>query len=645
MSEPALNAALHPETQRSSLLIVDDRAENRSALRATLEPIGASIVEATSGDEALRELLAREFALILLDVDMPEMNGFQTAELIKRHPRTANIPIIFLTAYDDLLDRADEGYEFGAVDYIAKPSDPSVLRAKVRVFLELHDKTALLQRQTYQLEQHVDQLRASRSALADAQRIAKLGSWEYDPKTGRVRGSRQLHEIFGEDTDAPLPTAVSLFGRLRFRPDDTPGDVLIRSTTPMNFEGQLIRRDGVRRQVVVHAEPKVDTLTLIGTVQDVTDQREAERAFDEVSDALRRERELVHMFQQTFVAPSIEFGPDVQISCCYRPAESAVGGDFYDAVPVDDQSVILAIGDVAGHGLGAASVMSEIRTALRSASMQYSQPGRIVQEVDRYLTRFHRNTFATMLVVRFDRESGACTMACAGHLPPLVAGDGFSEITSGPGEGPLGLGLHARGEISFVLERGRSLLLYTDGLVERRDEIIDEGIDRLRHALSEFEPDAPTLAEDVVQAVCGDTQLRDDVAVLALHRHSLATTLDVSRPARTTELAELRGLAGRWLRSFDADQECVDDIVLALCEVVANSCIHAYGLGTSGRFQVHGELHGDEVTFSVRDSGTWRAAGNRSGGRGLRIAEALVQQLSIDRADDGTAVTLVAKLR
>ena len=118
------------------ILVVDDRRENLLALEAVLEPLGVPISCAESGEDALRELLRDEFALILLDVQMPGLSGFATAELIKRHPRTAHIPIIFLTAFDERLDDVARGYSSGAVDYIVKPFDPWTLLSKVRVFLE-----------------------------------------------------------------------------------------------------------------------------------------------------------------------------------------------------------------------------------------------------------------------------------------------------------------------------------------------------------------------------------------------------------------------------------------------------------------------------------------------------------------------------
>ncbi|MDL4775918.1 MULTISPECIES: response regulator [Thermomonosporaceae] len=134
-----------PTTTR--ILAVDDRSENLVALTAVLDALPVQVVPVSSGRDALRELLSDDFALILLDVVMPEMDGFETAEHIKSRPRTRDIPIIFLTAAGEAGQDAYRGYAAGAVDYLTKPFDPWLLRAKVAVFVELHRRTARLSRQ------------------------------------------------------------------------------------------------------------------------------------------------------------------------------------------------------------------------------------------------------------------------------------------------------------------------------------------------------------------------------------------------------------------------------------------------------------------------------------------------------------------
>ena len=137
MSGPGNAEQLHPDEQ-VDILIVDDRAENLLALEAILEPLGQRLVRASSGEEALRKLLTRDFAVILLDVQMPGLNGFDTARLIKSRERTRHIPIIFLTAISKDEEFVFAGYSVGAVDYLFKPFQPDILRSKVATFVDLH---------------------------------------------------------------------------------------------------------------------------------------------------------------------------------------------------------------------------------------------------------------------------------------------------------------------------------------------------------------------------------------------------------------------------------------------------------------------------------------------------------------------------
>jgi CheY-like chemotaxis protein len=133
--------------QKAKILLVDDRPENLLALEAILSALDQTLVRASSGEEALKALLTDDFAVILLDVQMPGMDGFETAAHIKRRERTRDIPIIFLTAINHGPHHTFRGYAAGAVDYISKPFDPWVLRAKVSVFVELYMKNCQLREQ------------------------------------------------------------------------------------------------------------------------------------------------------------------------------------------------------------------------------------------------------------------------------------------------------------------------------------------------------------------------------------------------------------------------------------------------------------------------------------------------------------------
>ena len=168
-------------SQKARILLVDDRAENLIALEAILSSLNQVLVPVRSGEAALKALLTDEFAVILLDVVMPGMDGFETAAHIKRRARTHDVPIIFLTAAGAEPDHAFRGYAAGAVDYIAKPFDPWVLRAKVAVFVDLYVKNR-------QLREQAELLRRQADAAGGGELLAEL--------------SRRLSAV--EDTTAAL---------------------------------------------------------------------------------------------------------------------------------------------------------------------------------------------------------------------------------------------------------------------------------------------------------------------------------------------------------------------------------------------------------------------------------------------------------
>ena len=138
-------------SDRQKILIVDDRPQNLFALEKTLEATEAEVVRATSGNEALAATLNHDFALTILDVQMPEMDGYELARLLRGEPKTSHLPIIFLTAAFSDEEQIFKGYKSGAVDYIVKPYSPLVLLSKVNVFLELHRQGEVLRRQREQL--------------------------------------------------------------------------------------------------------------------------------------------------------------------------------------------------------------------------------------------------------------------------------------------------------------------------------------------------------------------------------------------------------------------------------------------------------------------------------------------------------------
>jgi CheY-like chemotaxis protein len=150
---------------RARILIVDDRPENLLALEVILEPLGHELIRAESGPEALRALLHHDCAVILLDVQMPGMNGFECAEIIKSRERTKHIPVIFLTAISKEEQYVFKGYEVGAVDYMFKPLQPDVLRSKVMVFVDLHLKNLRIREQERRLREAAERELEQQHAL------------------------------------------------------------------------------------------------------------------------------------------------------------------------------------------------------------------------------------------------------------------------------------------------------------------------------------------------------------------------------------------------------------------------------------------------------------------------------------------------
>ena len=244
---------------QASILLVDDQEENLLALEAVLEPLGQRLVRATSGEEALGAILKEEFALILLDVQMPNMDGFQTATFIKQRQKTRHIPIIFLTALSKELHHMFRGYSAGAVDYVVKPFDPMILRSKVQVFVDLYRKEY--------------ELRASEERFRTAFENAPIGVALVTVTEGRIiEVNRALAAMLGQ------PEGVFIGHSLgeQVHPEDS-GLLRLQGSSELRF----MRIDGVPVWVEVNASTVHDgggnPQHVIVQVEDITERKEAER--------------------------------------------------------------------------------------------------------------------------------------------------------------------------------------------------------------------------------------------------------------------------------------------------------------------------------------------------------------------------------
>jgi PAS domain S-box-containing protein len=277
----------------ASVLLVDDRPANLFALEATLAPLGIRTVTAVSGPEALRRLLADEFALVLLDVQMPGMDGFETAALMKRHPRTAHVPIIFVTAIHREGPHLFKGYERGAVDYLTKPFDPNILRSKVRVFVDLFCKERQLREQAALLHEREARDREHRTeerfrALLDSM---PLCVWALGADGTPVYANRSWLEYAGADAGAQGPLAA-------LHPEDEPAvrtdvQMALLKGEPIELEYRLrSARDGSYRWHGVRFLPQRDPEGVItGWIGTATDIENFKRAQDAHADLAVKERE------------------------------------------------------------------------------------------------------------------------------------------------------------------------------------------------------------------------------------------------------------------------------------------------------------------------------------------------------------------
>jgi signal transduction histidine kinase/DNA-binding response OmpR family regulator len=295
-----------------NILIVDDEPKNLTVLETVLDHPGYRLVRAESADEALLALVSKEFALLILDIRMPGMSGLELAQMVKARKRTARIPIIFLTAYYGEDENVLEGYDIGAVDYLQKPVNPTVLRSKVEVFADLHRHEYALALANSALRAEVSErrhaeervlelnrtleervrertiaLHASDARLRLATEAAQIGIWSWQPDLDQLVWENDWpHKAFGV---APVTGPMSVSGCVatKIHPDDHDAFVeIVRAGTERRgrivFEGRLLLGDGDEHWVEIIGQPMLTSgegaAPLFGTARDVTKRKQAEQS-------------------------------------------------------------------------------------------------------------------------------------------------------------------------------------------------------------------------------------------------------------------------------------------------------------------------------------------------------------------------------
>src|SRR5262245_5330849 len=203
------------EDRKAKILVVDDRSENLLVYQTILEELGQDLITAHSGEEALKLILAHDFAVVLLDVNMPGMDGFETAAMIRKRKRSALTPIIFITAFTDEL-RVAEGYAHGAVDFIRTPIVPPILRAKVKVFVDLFRMTEEVKRAAEERVAHAHE-RSKREAAEESNRrltfLARAGAVITKSLDRQVVSESVLRLLVPEHCDHAVLTELDAAGR------------------------------------------------------------------------------------------------------------------------------------------------------------------------------------------------------------------------------------------------------------------------------------------------------------------------------------------------------------------------------------------------------------------------------------------------
>lgn len=334
----------------------------------------------------------------------------------------------------------------------------------------------------------------------------------------------------------------------------------------------------------------------------------------------------------------------VEIAGHYQPAHGGmVGGDWYDVFLLGLESLYVVVGDVAGRGLPAAVAMARLRSAVRAMALVEETPGGIISRVNDFLLQFDQGVMATMLVGVLTPD-GTVRYASAGHMPPLVVDrQNRARLIEEVAEPPLGGSSSGRyRDRTLTLDAGSSLVLYTDGLVERRGFPLDEGLEALCRAVETPWINLDSLCARVFQP---EPQLADDLALLTLrYTGSHPTeTLHATIDADLRELGPLRRKLGRWLSSCGADEQQAQDVLVAVGEATANAIEHAHGPGR-GTVEVDALASGGMLEIRIRDRGAWREARGTDRGLGRSLMAALMDEVTFESREDGTIVTMRKRL-
>jgi PAS domain S-box-containing protein len=327
----------------------------------------------------------------------------------------------------------------------------------------------------------------------------------------------------------------------------------------------------------------------------------------------------------------------------YEPAVSPleIGGDWYDVLPVGDHRIGVIVGDCVGRGLPAAVVMGQLRASARALLLTGAEPATMLQQLDSVAALIPDAFCTTVFVAILDTRAETLTYSSAGHVPALLAApesrpQQLTDASSVP------LAVHndePRPQGVAALAAGSTLLLYTDGLVERRDLSIDAGIARVTEMLTQtIELPIDAVADAMLDRLAPALGYDDDVAIV-LYRHP-GSALVIENAAIPVWLSDIRRRLADWLRCKNVPESLAADIVLVVNEACSNSAEHAYRGREPGTMRVEATLDDNHIHVRVTDSGSWKTPPADPGtrGRGLLLMRTLSERVDIDGTAEGTNI-------
>jgi PAS domain S-box-containing protein len=500
--------------------------------------------------------------------------------------------------------------------------------------------------------------------VAENDEIRQVAIAHVDP--AKVELARELRRRYPTGPDSPTGVpAVIRTGQPEVYPEIT--DAMLVESAQDEEHLRVIRALEIGSVMIVPLSARGRTL---GAVTFVTSDSErsygdedlafaedlARRAALAVDNSLlyREEHHAAVTLQRSLLPDSLPEMAGLELAARYRPAGRGieVGGDWYDALRLGEQLVVV-VGDVAGRGIEAASVMGQLRNALRAYAFEGQSPAQALERLNRLATASEGAEMATLLYVVIDPGSGRLEYVRAGHPPALVRQpDGTVIRLEDRGSPPLGV---SQGSVyrsgSHALAEGSLVLLYTDGLIERRDKPIEAQLDRLENALRDSPSDLQECCDFLLRAMEVDDEAGDDTALLVLRVE--ITPRDRFRlelPAEVEGLRRVRRELALWLDASGVDRQEAHAIVTACNEACANAVEHAYGVHEAGAIHVEAALEGEEMVISVRDFGVWREAGSSRArseadrGRGFMLMNGLTDHVDVSPGTKGTNVVIRHRL-